>query len=459
MFRLGEKIFIYILAVTIMMSSMNISVLAEDGVINYGTEAEVVNPGIEGWPNPPVVTAETAVVMEMTTAVCQYNKGRNEVRSSGFFNKFMVMLLTTELCELDEEVTYNKRTVDKVKRTGAIGIDAKDGEVMTVEDCLYALYLENANDAAIQLAKHVGGNTTSFVEMMNARAKELGCDETTFSNVTGYGKTSYTSAYDVALIVRAGLRNKTLRKILKKTSYTIEKTNKSKKRKLVCEEPLMNEDDPGYYEGCRAIAVFEDENGGYDMVAAAKQNEITYIVVTFGNENTEDSYVDSRALLDYAHNNFEKSDYMIGSIVYPKETSKDFINVKGTSDDIEVSQRYYVNNWLVGKGSQDINPPKETESILPDLIPTKTAEQSIDVEENTEVDDDDIIDMIEAEEELEYFKIYGLSLKQWNWIGTVVIAIGIVLYLLCALIKQKVKRDRIMKMRERERRKNRYIDE
>ena len=183
-------------------------------------------------------------------------------------------------------------------------------------------------------------------------------------------------------------------------------------------------------------------------------------MVTFGNDHSDDSYVDSRALLDYAHNNFVKSEFMIGSVVLPKTVTTDVINVKGASDDVEVTQRYYANGWLVGKGSQNIDPPKESESLLPELIPTKTAEFNIeDSAESAEEDDDEVIDMIEKEKEQEYFTVYGLSLKQWNWIGTVVIAVGFILFLICALIKQRVKQNRIMKMRERERRKSRYKEE
>ena len=326
---------------------------------------------------------------------------------------------------------------------------------------------------------------------MNARAKELGCNETTFVSVTGLDGDNYTSAYDTALIARAGLRNENLRTIVKKTSYTIAETNKSKKRKLVCENPLINVEDAGYYEGCREVAIFEDE-GGYNMIAAAKRNDITYIVVTFGNKKEDDSYVDSRALLDYAHNNFEKSDFMIGSVVFPKTVSTDVIRVNGSSDKVEVTQRYYVNGWLVGRGSQNIEPPttEETTSLLADLLPTPTdeavseeetvtseeenvtseeeteisGEETVTSEEKTEIseeeeDSDEIIDMIEAKEELEYFTVFGLTLREWNRIGVCVIVVALVFYFIVFSIVRMVQRSKRKQREERERRRLQYDDE
>ena len=283
MFRLGKKLMIYFFAAVILLTSAVTVAAEEEIVVNYGVEAEVVDPGVAGWPNPPSVTAETAVVMEMTTAICQYNKGRNEYRTAGALTKFMVMLLAAENCDLEAEIKFSKEVVAAVADGEMASIGAKSGEVMTVKDCLYAISINSANDAILQLAEYIGGTTEEFLAMMNARAKELGCNETTFVSVTGLDGDNYTSAYDTALIARAGLRNENLRTIVKKTSYTIAETNKSKKRKLVCENPLINVEDAGYYEGCREVAIFEDE-GGYNMIAAAKRNDITYIVVTFGNK-------------------------------------------------------------------------------------------------------------------------------------------------------------------------------
>ena len=75
MFQVKKKILICFLAVMMIMSSVIVS--AEESIVTYGVEGEVVVPNVKGWVSPPVVTEETAVVMEMTTAICQYNKGRN----------------------------------------------------------------------------------------------------------------------------------------------------------------------------------------------------------------------------------------------------------------------------------------------------------------------------------------------------------------------------------------------
>ena len=107
------------------------------------------------------------------------------------------------------------------------------GEKITVKDLLYAALLESANDAAAALAIEVAGSTKAFAEMMNERAKAIGCTNTHFENPHGLkGESHYSSARDIALISAEAFKNETLRKISGTLEYTIDKTNKSDAREL-----------------------------------------------------------------------------------------------------------------------------------------------------------------------------------------------------------------------------------
>lgn len=460
MFQVKKKILICFLAVMMIMSSVIVS--AEESIVTYGVEGEVVVPNVKGWVSPPVVTAETAVVMEMTTAICQYNKGRNDVRNPGELTKYMVMLLAVENCELEDEIKFSKEMILWAKEQGDRNLRTRKGEVMTVEDCLNAITILSSKEASMALAVHIAGSEEEFVNMMNARAAELGCDETHFAGITGLeNEESYTSAYDVALIVRACLRNEVLRTIVNNTSYTIPKTNKSEKRKLVCEEPIILKDDSEYYEGTRQVSLFKDENGGYNMAVAAKRNEITYIVVTFGNAEAQNSYVDSKALLDYAHNNFEKSEFMIGTVVLPKTVSQKDINVKGTVEEGIVNQRYYMDGALVGKGSLPIEPVEGSASLIEEVLlgEEMTSNEESEISEDEMDEEDEIIDMVETVDESEYFKVFGLSLKQWNHVGTIAIILGVTLYMLILAVVRKVQRKQKAQSAERRKRISRYEED
>ena len=83
-----------------------------------------------------------------------------------------------------------------------------------MEDCLYAIMLASANDAAYALAIHVGGTIENFADMMNHRAEELGCEDTHFTNPHGLPDENHvTSAYDMALITREALKHDIFRTI------------------------------------------------------------------------------------------------------------------------------------------------------------------------------------------------------------------------------------------------------
>lgn len=107
------------------------------------------------------------------------------------------------------------------------------GEKLTMEQCLYAVMLESANECAYAVAEHVGqklgGDYRTFIDLMNKRAKELGCTDTHFNNCNGLpDEDHWVSAYDMALISAEAYKNETFRMIAGSPSYTLPKTNKCK---------------------------------------------------------------------------------------------------------------------------------------------------------------------------------------------------------------------------------------
>ena len=124
---------------------------------------------IENWPQGPQIYAESAIVMEADTGTILYNKDMDMVNYPASITKIMTALVTLENCSLDEIVTYSYYATD----SSTIG--TTEGEELTVEESLYALLLESANECGNGLAEHVAGSIDAFVEMMNEKAAELGC--------------------------------------------------------------------------------------------------------------------------------------------------------------------------------------------------------------------------------------------------------------------------------------------
>lgn len=157
------------------------------------------------WVDSPSIMGESGIVMEVSTGTILYEKNMHDIHYPASITKIMTVLLAIENCEMDEIVTVPPEAVYMEDKGSHIALDA--GEQLTVEQCLYAIMLASANDAAYALAEHVGGTYENFIRMMNEEAKELGCENTNFTNPHGLPDENHvTSAYDMALITKAALQ-------------------------------------------------------------------------------------------------------------------------------------------------------------------------------------------------------------------------------------------------------------
>ena len=180
--------------------------------------------------------AESAVVMEASTGTILYEKNPHEELYPASITKIMTTLLAVENCSLDEEVTFSYESVHNIDREST-HISRDVGEVMTMEQCLYAVMLGSANECAYAVAEHAGKGFENFIAMMNDKAQKLGCQNTHFNNPHGLTEEEhYTSAYDMALISQAAMKNDTFRAITGTKRYTIPVTNKHPNE----ETPLVN---------------------------------------------------------------------------------------------------------------------------------------------------------------------------------------------------------------------------
>ena len=176
------------------------------------------------WPEGPEVQSPSVILMEMSTGTVLYEKNSDERNYPASITKIMTTLLALENSDLNEVVTFSD---DAINNTEGSGIYRDYGEQMTMEQCLYAVMLNSANECAYAVAEHVGGTVEHFVDMMNEKAAELGCTNTHFANPHGlFDENHYTTAHDMALIAKAAYQNETFRIITGTARYTIPPTNK-----------------------------------------------------------------------------------------------------------------------------------------------------------------------------------------------------------------------------------------
>ena len=266
------------------------------------------------WPNSVGVTAESAIIMEQETGTILYSKNMDDEHFPASITKIMTALIVLENCDLDETVVFSADAVYGTE-LGSSSIARDVNEEMTVEQTLYGMMLESANECAYALGEHVAGDIPSFVDMMNAKAKELGCTHTHFNNTNGLPDDEhYTSAHDMALIARAAYAIPKFAEIVGTKNYTIPPTNKH-----ADPTPLNNH----LYDYCLGGKTGYTVVAGATLVTYAKKDGMTLICVVM-KDTTTDQYLDTTNLFEYCFDNF--STYKVSDFA---SISEDDTNVTG----------------------------------------------------------------------------------------------------------------------------------
>ena len=170
------------------------------------------------------LSGEAAILIDYDTNEVLYEKNSDLKLYPASTTKMMTAILAVENSKLDELVTIDDEVVSL---TYGSHVALEPGEVLSMEQLLHAMLLPSANDAALAIAKHVGGSIENFVSMMNERALALGALDTNFVNPNGLHDDNHVStAFDLSLIGREAMEHEEIRNIVNKISYEIPPTNK-----------------------------------------------------------------------------------------------------------------------------------------------------------------------------------------------------------------------------------------
>lgn len=362
----------------------------------------VTTNGIAGWPQATDISSTAAVVMETSTNTVLYSKNADQALYPASAVKIMTCLLVLENSSLDDQVTMTATGVSGVTDGGA-NISAQLDEVFTMEQCLYAIMVASANDIALQVAEHISGSVDAFVAAMNARAQELGCTNTVFTNPTGLpDDNQHTTAHDLSLIMQAAISNDSFRTISGATSYTIPATNVSGgARNLTSSFSMTNPTSATYYQGCIGGRESTTTTSGSVLVTAAERNSTTLICVVM-NGATGQTANEAVTLMDYGFANFQlldlsEEDFHIlsgGTVMVPSGATSDDLTTEDTESDGQILRTYSFGGAQVGT------------AVVED---TSTESTTAEVQEN-----DDNMDAAKAYSEsrspIPYFVIGGAGL-------------------------------------------------
>ncbi|MDD4564697.1 MAG: D-alanyl-D-alanine carboxypeptidase [Eubacteriales bacterium] len=260
---------------------------------------------------PPEIIGETAIVIDAKTGQVLYKKNMNAQMYPASTTKLITALLALENLELSKTVTIDAET----PFTEGSRIYLLEGEKVTVDQLLYALLLESANDAAVALGKEIAGTIPAFAEMMNKKAIELGAKNTNFVNPNGLHDDDHVStAYDLAMIAMEAMKNEKLRELVTTYNYVLPATNMQETRYLYNTNRLIyDEKTQIIVNGVQRAAKYEDATGiktGYTsnaggcLIAGAMRGNTELISVVLKSTDAG-RFADSIALLDYAFDNYK----------------------------------------------------------------------------------------------------------------------------------------------------------
>lgn len=245
--------------------------------------------------DPAVLEAKAYLVMDATTGRVLISHEGDRQLPVASTTKIMTAILAIERGNLADQVIAGQKLYD----TGGSTIYLEVGEQQRLENLLYALMLESANDAGVAIAEHLAGSEERFVAWMNEKARALGATRTHFVNSHGLHDPAHLStAYDLALIARYAMRNPTFRQIVAVEEKEIPGAPGNPPRRLINRNRLL-----GYYEGANGVKNGFTEEAGLTNVASARRGETELIAVVLGAEGK--LWTSSMALLDFGFARYE----------------------------------------------------------------------------------------------------------------------------------------------------------
>jgi D-alanyl-D-alanine carboxypeptidase (penicillin-binding protein 5/6) len=257
----------------------------------------------------------SALLMEKETGSVLYEHNSHERLAPASVTKVMTMLLICEridsgLLSLTDKVTVSGYAA----QMGGSQIYLEEGEQMTVEELLKSVAVASANDAAVALAEQIAGDEGSFVDMMNARAKELGMNDTVFANCSGLPAEGehLTSAYDIALMSRELLKHPFIKNYttiwmdtVRNGEFGINNTNK-----------LVR-----FYKGTTGLKTGFTEAAMYCLSASAERDGVEYIAVIMHAQTSDIRFECAKLLLNHAFATYTVVNVLPEEAILPVEVT------------------------------------------------------------------------------------------------------------------------------------------
>lgn len=308
---------------------------------------------IENWPEGPVVTSQSAILIDAETGVILYAKNIHEQLYPASTTKLLTCLIAAEQCSMDEIVTFSHDAIfDTPRDSSHIALD--EGNQLTLEQCLNAILIASANEVSFGVAEHVTGTSwEDFAPLMNERAAELGCVDSNFVNPNGLpDENHYTSAYDLAMIGRAFFANEMLCKMASSPRLELPPTENQPKHIIANSKNQLLPGKTYAYEYLVGSKTGYTNAAMSTLVSCAEKDGLKLIAVVMATDSPN-QFADTVALFNYGFNNFEK------------------VNISQTETQYNIDHTgvFYSNNDIFGSSEPILALDTEDCIILPKTVP------------------------------------------------------------------------------------------
>ena len=278
-----KKLASLIMAILIAIMPMNLSFANEDNA-------------------PLSVSSKSAILMDVGSGQILYEKNAHDKLPPASVTKVMTMLLICEALDsgkitLDDSVQISENAASM----GGSQIFLEAGEVQKVDTLLKGIAVASANDGCVAMAEYIGGSVESFVDMMNAKAKELNMKDTNFVNTNGLPVDNhYTSAHDIAIMSRELLKHDVISKYLTTWMDQVVVGKKQITVGLANTNKLIK-----HYQGATGVKTGFTQQAKYCLSASAKRGDTHLVAVTLGAETSPERFKDATSILNFGFANYE----------------------------------------------------------------------------------------------------------------------------------------------------------
>jgi D-alanyl-D-alanine carboxypeptidase (penicillin-binding protein 5/6) len=265
---------------------------------------EAIPTATETKAQPLELKSPSAVLIEASSGRVLYEKNARERRNPASVTKVMTLIIAFDALRDGKVRMEDKVTVsEEAAKQPGTSIFADTGETFTLAELLKSVAVGSANDASVAVAEHVAGSVEAFVEAMNAKARELGMNDTQFRNPTGLSADGhFTTAYDIALMSRYAAVN--YPELIRLTSIYGEDLKVPWRKNGPTFRLWNNNKLLTWYKGADGLKTGWTEAAGYCLAATALRGDVRMISVIMGADSWKVRNAEAAKLLDYGFANY-----------------------------------------------------------------------------------------------------------------------------------------------------------